>query len=182
MKSLELVIILSFLAIVLSPFLFFYFTEGILITEVVPSDQNAMKIPALGDHIEVYGVWVNDRHGFMPDWNEVHPVRYMKNLKTNEEWGNRNYNNSLMDGVYGPYRLKVLDEKNPYRIARGAVVDSFVNPEDGDWHIQLMLDDDYQYLAKGPKPLFYIPVIVLFGVPITVFVVSLGIWVYKKIR
>ncbi len=181
MKTLDIIVIVSLLASILSPFLFFYFADRILITEIVPLDQKTIQKPNFGDNVEVYGPWINDRHSFLPDWNEIHPVRYIKNLKTGEEWGNKNYSGELMQGVHNPSRLRIFDENDPYRIARGTVVDVFDNPEDGDWHIHLLLDDDYQYLTKSrDRPFMYIPVFVLFGVPIGAFLISLFVWIYRK--
>src|SRR3989338_4411903 len=119
MNILGIIIILSLIGIIASPFIFFYFTQGILITEVIPADQHIIQKPNAGDHIEVYGPWVNDTHGMIPDWNEKHPVRYIKNLETGKESGNRNYNGELMAGGHSPSRLSILDKVNPYRTARG---------------------------------------------------------------
>jgi len=45
---------------------------GLLITEVTPYDQKrGVKIPHVGQRVEVVGAWVTDKpHG----WNELHPV------------------------------------------------------------------------------------------------------------
>ncbi|MEO9363509.1 MAG: hypothetical protein ABI348_06365 [Nitrososphaera sp.] len=52
--------------------------NGMLVTEIIPKDQNDAKdvqIPKNGDRIEVYGAWVTDNpHG----WNEIHPAWLVK--------------------------------------------------------------------------------------------------------
>lgn len=52
--------------------------NGMLVTEIIPNDQNNAKdvqIPKNGDRIEVYGAWVTDNpHG----WNEIHPAWLVK--------------------------------------------------------------------------------------------------------
>lgn len=50
---------------------------GALVVEVIPNDQGNVQRPSAGDHIQVWGPFVNDKvHG----WNEVHPVRDLTEL------------------------------------------------------------------------------------------------------
>lgn len=114
--------------------------------------------PQIGDRIELYGVWVKDHHRFFPDWYEVHPIKYMKNLRSGFESANLSAENNLMEGVENPLRLLILDKTNPYRFVRGRVVDFFENPEDGDWHIHLVPDLEFEELVLSKGSVFYLPI------------------------
>lgn len=161
--------------LILFQFYYFYSIQGILVTEVIPEDQDALPRPGFGDRIEVYGPWVEDQHALLPDWNEIHPVRHLK-IENGIEGGS---NGTLTEGVEDPERLKILDPENPYRTAKGTVVDVFENPEDGDWHIHISPDPEYQRLAKSGRPPFYFPVYSFF-VPVLLFVVSLVLVILEK--
>jgi hypothetical protein len=123
----------------------------------VPDDQQYIPKPKVGDRVSVYGVWVQDNE-LAPilfgsnGWHEIHPVRYAEINRV--KYGSMNYNGSLFDGVYEPERFVVLDEKNPYRIANGTVMDIFTNPSDGDYHIHILVDDKYKDLLKVDFVLF----------------------------
>jgi len=118
---------------------------------VVPQDQKYIPKPNIGDRVSVYGVWVQDngelsflsRHN---GWHEIHPVRYAE--INGIKYGSLNYNGSLFDGVYEPERFVVLDKENPYRIANGTVMDVFTNPSDGDYHVHILVDEQYRNLLK----------------------------------
>jgi hypothetical protein len=44
---------------------------GALIVEIIPWDRSRVRVPAVGQRIEVVGPWVDDTaHG----WNEIHPA------------------------------------------------------------------------------------------------------------
>jgi hypothetical protein len=44
---------------------------GTLVVEIIPWDRARVPVPAVGDHVEVVGPWVDDTaHG----WNEIHPA------------------------------------------------------------------------------------------------------------
>jgi hypothetical protein len=144
--------LLSLIFIPLYLFSFYY----LLVTEVVPDDQKYIPRPKVGDRVSVYGVWVQDNELasilFGNGWHEIHPVRYAE--INGAKYGSMNYNGSLFDGVYEPERFIVLDEKNPYRIANGTVMDVFTNPSDGDYHIHVLVDDKYKDLLKVDFVLF----------------------------
>jgi hypothetical protein len=126
------------------------------VTEIVPQDQKYIPKPNVGDRISVYGVWVQDNElSFLlrgNGWHEIHPVRYAE--INGIEHGSSNYNGSLFDGVYEPERFVVLDKENPYRIANGTVMDVFTNPSDGDYHIHILVDEQYRGLPKVDFVLF----------------------------
>ena len=47
-------------------------TEGFLVVEIVPADQNsAGTLPKEGDHVHVWGAWVTDKP---KGWHEIHPT------------------------------------------------------------------------------------------------------------
>jgi hypothetical protein len=47
-------------------------TEGFLVVEIVPADQNsAGALPKEGDHVHVWGAWVTDKP---KGWHEIHPA------------------------------------------------------------------------------------------------------------
>lgn len=47
-------------------------TEGFLVVEIVPPDQNsAGALPNDGDHVHVWGAWVTDKP---KGWHEIHPA------------------------------------------------------------------------------------------------------------
>ncbi|MBI5047080.1 hypothetical protein HZC07_05120 [Candidatus Micrarchaeota archaeon] len=146
----------------LVPIYYAWSLKGLLVTEVILLDQNNITRPEIGDRLELSGVWIIDRHSIGPDWNEIHPVRYIKNLNTLAESGTKNYSGSLFQGMKEVDRLSILDSQNPYRTVRGRVVDVFTNPEDGDWHVHLLPDLEYQGLTQsGPYPV-YLPIQVAF--------------------
>ena len=43
--------------------------DGGLVVEIVPGQK--LPIPAVEDHVAIFGTWVLDTHN---DWNEIHPV------------------------------------------------------------------------------------------------------------
>jgi hypothetical protein len=47
-------------------------TEGFLVVEIVPADQNSVGLlPKEGDHVHVWGAWVTDKP---KGWHEIHPT------------------------------------------------------------------------------------------------------------
>ncbi len=126
--------------------------HGLLTVEVVPADQREVPIPAEGDVVEVFGTWVLDSGHFPGDsgWNEIHPVVYLRNLTTGVEGGSPEC--KMLAGVHDPERLLVLDSVDPCKWARGSVKFVFTF-SDGDIHVDLLLDQQYQYLAKSSPPL-----------------------------
>ena len=46
--------------------------NGDMVVEVIPEDQDTVQLPAVGDHIQVWGPQVIDMHH---GWEEIHPVR-----------------------------------------------------------------------------------------------------------
>ena len=47
-------------------------TEGFLVVEIVPPDQNSVGVlPKDGDHVHVWGAWVTDKP---KGWHEIHPT------------------------------------------------------------------------------------------------------------
>lgn len=57
------------------------------------------------------------------------------------------YSSELMEGVWGPSRLIVLDRENPYRIANGTVAEVF-SMVDGDYHVHVSVDQEYLQLLR----------------------------------
>jgi hypothetical protein len=137
--------------------LFLYSFYYLLVTEVVPQDQKYIPKPNIGDKVSVFGVWVQDNGelSFLlrnNGWYEIHPVRYAE--INGIKYGSVNYNGSLFDGVYEPERFVVLDKENPYRFANGTVMDVFINPSDGDYHVHILVDEQYRNLLKVNLVLF----------------------------
>jgi hypothetical protein len=48
-------------------------TDGSLVIEIVPRDQDSkyVDLPDKGDKVEVWGAWVKDKP---KGWNEIHPA------------------------------------------------------------------------------------------------------------
>ena len=121
---------------------------SLLVTEIVPTDQLDLRIPSVGDRVSVYGVWVQDTELMeigIGGWREIHPVRYIGT--SGESYGQMPYTAELMDGVWGPSRLIVLDKENPYRIVNGTVAEVFAMG-DGDYHVHLNVDKEYVQLLR----------------------------------
>ncbi len=131
---------------------FMYSMWGLLTLEVVPADQADIPTPHAGDHLEVYGTWVRDTGHLVRDygWNEVHPVFFLRNLDTGSEGGSLQCR--LLENVHNPERLRILDSAEPCKWARGRVEFTFYFG-DGDLHIDLRLDPEYQYLANTGPPI-----------------------------
>jgi hypothetical protein len=150
------VFLVAFLVSMVFPILYLFSFYYLLVTEVVPQNQKYIPKPKVGDKISVYGVWVQDNElAFLfggNGWHEIHPVRYAE--INGVTYGLINYNGSLFDGVYDPERFVVLDKKNPYRIANGTVMDVFTNPSDGDYHVHVLVDEQYRDLLKVDFVLF----------------------------
>lgn len=131
---------------------FIHSMYGLLTVEVVPANQGQVPIPSEWDIVEVYGTWVRDAGHYAGDfgWNEIHPAFYLRNLTTGAEGGTQQC--KLLANVHDPERLAVIDAFEPCKWARGKVefVFSF---GDGDIHIDLLLEAQYQYLAKTGAPL-----------------------------
>jgi len=121
---------------------------SLLVTEIVPTDQLDLRIPSVGDRVSVYGVWVQDTELMeigIGGWHEIHPVRYIEII--GESYGQMPYTGELMDGVWSPSRLIVLDKENPYRIVNGTVAEVFAMG-DGDYHVHLNVDKEYVQLLR----------------------------------
>jgi hypothetical protein len=149
------VFLVAFLVSLIFPILYLYSFYYLLVTEIVPQDQKHIPKPKVGDKISVYGVWVQDNElKFLvgDGWNEIHPVRYAE--INGAKYGSINHNGSLFDGVEGLQRFALLDKKNSYRIANGTVMDVFTNPEDGDYHVHILVDENYRDLVKVKFVLF----------------------------
>ena len=84
-------------------------------------------------------------NSFFRRLHEIHPVRYAE--INGVGYGIMPYNGSLFNGVHTPERFNVLDKQSPYRIANGTVMDVFTNL-DGDYHVHILLDEQYQNLIK----------------------------------
>jgi hypothetical protein len=65
-----------------------------------------------------------------------------------------NYNSSLFVGIQHLEKFVILDKKNPYQIVNGTVMNVFTNPEDGDHHVHILVDEKYRDLIK--VKLFYL--------------------------
>ena len=149
------IFLVAFLLLLIFPILYIYSFYYLLVTEIISQDQEYIPKPKVGDKISVYGVWVQDNElKFLvgDGWNEIHPVRYAE--INGVGYGSINYNGSLFDGIKHPDRFVLLDKKNPYRIANGTVMDVFKNPEDGDYHVHLLVDEKYRDLVKVKFVLF----------------------------
>jgi hypothetical protein len=64
------------------------------------------------------------------------------------------YNESLFDGVNASERFNLLDRQSPYRIANETVMDVFTNPEDRDYHLHILVDENYRDLVRVKFVLF----------------------------
>jgi hypothetical protein len=149
------IFLVTFLVSLIFPILYLYSLYYLLVTEIVPLDQKHIPKPKVGDKISVYGVWVQDNElKFLvrDGWNEIHPVRYAE--INGVKYGSINYNGSLFDGIQDLEKFVILDKKNPYRIANGTVMDVFTNPEDGDYHVHILVDEKYRDLIKVKFVLF----------------------------
>jgi hypothetical protein len=149
------IFLVTFLVSLIFPILYLYSLYYLLVTEIVPLDQKYIPKPKVGDKISVYGVWVQDNElKFLvgDGWNEIHPVRYAE--INGVKYGSINYNGSLFDGIQDLEKFVILDKKNPYRIANGTVMDVFTNPEDGDYHVHILVDEKYLDLIKVKFVLF----------------------------
>ena len=142
-------------------------------------DQDAIPRPKVGDKITVYGVWVQDTElTVIPGtgWHEIHPVRYAE--INGVKYGKMPYNNaslssSLFDGIDDPGRFIVLDQNNSYRIAKGTVMDVFTNYLDGDYHVHILVEQEYQDLLKSNLVIFpyaeilrlisFLPLLIIFA-------------------
>ena len=142
------IFLISFIISLIFPALFFLSFYYLLVTEIVPQDQHNIPKPMIGDRISVYGVWVEELKPlilFLGGWYEIHPVRYAE--INGVRYGIIPYNGSLFNGVHSPERFNVLDKQSPYRIANGTVMDVFTNL-DGDYHVHILVDEQYQNLIK----------------------------------
>ena len=61
---------------------------------------------------------------------------------------------SLFDGLKYIDRFAPLNKKNPYRIVNGTVMDVFINPEDEDYHVNILVNEKYRDLIKVKFVLF----------------------------
>jgi len=142
------IFLIPFIVSLIFPALFFLSFYYLLVTEIVPDDQHNIPKPMVGDRISVYGVWVEEIKPlilFLGGWHEIHPVRYAE--INGIGYGIIPYNGSLFNGVHTPERFNVLDKQNPYRIANGTVMDVFTNL-DGDYHVHILVNEQYQNLIK----------------------------------
>jgi hypothetical protein len=142
------IFLISFIVSLIFPALFFLSFHYLLVTEIVPEDQHNIPKPMVGHRISVYGVWVEEIKPlilFLGGWHEIHPVRYVD--INGVGYGIIPYNGSLFNGVHTPERFNVLDKQNPYRIANGTVMDVFTNL-DGDYHVHILVNENYQNLIK----------------------------------
>jgi hypothetical protein len=149
------IFLVIFLVSLIFPILYLYSLYYLLVTEIVPLDQKYISKPKVGDKISVYGVWIQDNElKFLvgDGWNEIHPVRYAE--INGVKYGSINYSGSLFDGIQHLEKFVILDKKNPYRIANGTVMDVFTNPEDGDYHVHILVDEKYRDLIKVKFVLF----------------------------
>ncbi len=126
---------------------------GLLTVEIVSSDQPGFPSISPGDRVEVYGTWVRDEGHTLGDygWNEIHPAVFLQNLDMGVSGGTRECR--MLQGVHDPGRLRILDPNEPCKLARGKVQYSFIYARDGDLHLDLLLDPEYQILAITGPPL-----------------------------
>ena len=131
--------------------LFLYTMWGLLTVEIVPADQGSIPVPGPGDMVEVYGTWVRDSGHLLGDfgWNEIHPAVFLRNLDSGEEGGTLQC--KLLENVHDPERLKIMDPSEPCQWARGKVQFVFYFG-DGDLHVDLRLEPQYQFLANSGAP------------------------------
>jgi hypothetical protein len=149
------IFLIAFLVSLILPILYLYSFYYLLVTEIVPQDQKHIPKPKVGDKISVYGVWVQDNElKFLlgEGWNEIHPVRYAE--INGIGYGIKPYNESLFNGVDEPEKFNLLDKQIPYRIANGTVMDVFTNPEDRDYHVHILVDENYRDLVRVKFVLF----------------------------
>jgi len=121
---------------------------SLLVTEIVPTDQIDVPVPSVGDKVSVFGVWVQDTEFTeigLGGWYEIHPVRYIE--INDKSYGEMPFTGELMEGVWGPRRLIILDTQDPYRIANGTVAEVFGNI-DGDYHVHVNVDKEYLQLLR----------------------------------
>ena len=177
------IFLVAFLVSLIFPILYFYSFYYLLVTEVVPLDQKYIPKPKVGDKISVYGVWVQDNElKFLvgEGWNEIHPVRYAE--INGIGYGIMLYNESLFNGVYDPERLTILDRQSPYRIANGTVMDVFTNTDDRDYHVHILVDENYRDLVRVKFVLFpYAELlrIMSFILPISIAIIYLIVSIVK---
>ena len=168
------IFLVAFLVSLIFPIIYLYSFYYLLVTEIVPQDQKYIPKPKVGDKISVYGVWVQDnelKFLLREGWNEIHPVRYAE--INNIGYGIKHYNESLFNGVDAPERFNLLDKQIPYRIANGTVMDVFTNPEDGDYHVHILVDENYHDLVRVKFVLF--PYAELLGIMSVILPFSVGI-------
>jgi hypothetical protein len=149
------VFLVAFLVSLIFPILYLYSFYYLLVTEIVPQDQKHIPKPKVGDKISVYGFWVQDNElKFLVGngWNEIHPVRYAE--INGVKYGSINHNGSLFDGIEHLDKFVLLDKKNPYRTANGTVMDVFTNPDDRDYHVHILVDENYRDLVRVKFVLF----------------------------
>jgi hypothetical protein len=149
------IFIIAFLVSLILPILYLYSFYYLLVTEIVPQDQKHIPKPKVGDKISVYGVWVQDNElKFLlgEGWNEIHPVRYAE--INDMGYGIMPYNESLFNGVDAPEKFNLLDKQIPYRVANGTVMDVFTNPDDRDYHVHILVDENYRDLVRVKFVLF----------------------------
>jgi hypothetical protein len=177
------IFLIAFLVSLIFPILYLYSFYYLLVTEIAPQDQKHIPKPKVGDKTSVYGVWVQDNElKFLvgEGWNEIHPVRYAE--INGIKYGSINHNGSLFDGVEDLDRFVLLDKKNPYRIASGTVMDVFTNPEDQDYHVHILVDENYRDLVRFKFVLFpYAELlrIMSFILPISIAIIYLIVSIVK---
>ena len=131
----------------------------LLVAEITPMEQHVIPRPKVGDKIIVYGVWVQDTElTIIPGtgWHEIHPVRYaeINGVKYGKMPENNNSTSSLFEGIDNPSKFIVLDENNPYRSAKGTVMDVYTNYFDGDYHVHILVERTYENLLKSNIVIF----------------------------
>jgi hypothetical protein len=159
----------------------------LLVAEIIPMDQDAIPRPKVGDKIIAYGVWVQDTElAVIPGtgWHEIHPVRYAEingvkygkmpdNNNTSMSSSSSSSSSSLFDGIDNPSKFIILDEDNPYRLAKGTVMDVYTNYFDGDYHVHILVEQEYENLLKSNLVIFpyaeilrlmsLLPVVIIFA-------------------
>jgi hypothetical protein len=154
----------------------------LLVAEIIPMDQDAIPRPKVGDKIIAYGVWVQDTElAVIPGtgWHEIHPVRYaeINGVKYGKMPDNNNTfmssSSSSFDGIDNPSKFIILDEDNPYRLAKGTVMDVYTNYFDGDYHVHILVEQEYENLLKSNLVIFpyaeilrlmsLLPVVIIFA-------------------
>ena len=150
------------ISLIFIPLTIYALPYSLLVTEIVPNDQLELTIPSVGDKVSIYGVWVQDTElletGF-GGWYEIHPVRYLE--INGKSFGKLPYSGELMEGVWGPGRLIVLDTQSPYKIANGTVVEVF-RTGDGDYHVHVNVEKEYVHLLKQSMFATSLPVYQIF--------------------